>query len=802
MLRSICLALAILALGAPAASAVVTSSFSAGTLTVSASAAEGITITCATGKVSVNFASIPGNPDCADVLTTNVNGGTGANTIVLSAMTSSNFPSAAPITIDGNAEADQITGSQLADAINGDVGGDTVDGQGGNDTITTTDEGGPDTLGGGAGTNDVLSIDGNLAQFLTVGPTEIVNSGSNITFSGIERGVVDGPAGEPQYDLTNSPFPWTVNGGSGNETVWTSPHDDILNLGSEGIDDIVGSKIDSPSILVSAGGMSGDGIGNDTLNNVEEVRLISPTTLGTSTTPVDSVWDASLSIDPVIMSGGSGNDTFIGGFGNDTLGAPTPNPSGFEEETGNDIFDGNNGSDTLHAGPGDDTIRKVAKTDVTVGASSITADGDTDSFNASEMEVVSVSGTSNVDEFNASAFGGRAIFSGLGAGDTLVGTHNNDRMTGGAGSDDVEGNNGTDTVVETATVQALSTLTPTSLTGFGGTDAFTSIERAELTGSADGDVIDASAFDGPVILSGLGGADSLTGGPAADRLLGGAGDDTFTGGGGTDTVAEIANGASTATLTPTTLTGFGGTEDLGSIERAELSGSGPFIDVWDASTFPGPVIFNSAGAADTLTGGLAADTLLAGSGDDTLNTGEGTADLTIDCGADTDTANVDNADPTPVDCEAVNKPVDPGPGPGPGGDPPGGDPPGGDPPGGDPPVTDSQAPAMTITAARVDRRGRVKVRFACPADETSCAGTFRLRAKRGKKTITVGRGEFTVVGGQVVAVRIRLNKAGRKLLRKRKRLKATVVGSATDAAGNAAQLNSPLTLKPKPRRRR
>jgi hypothetical protein len=117
-------------------------------------------------------------------------------------------------------------------------------------------------------------------------------------------------------------------------------------------------------------------------------------------------------------------------------------------------------------------------------------------------------------------------------------------------------------------------------------------------------------------------------------------------------------------------------------------------------------------------------------------------------------------------------------------------------------VTDSRAPALKISAGRVDSRGRVLLRFTCPADETSCTGTFQVRAKRGKKTITVGRGKFKVAGGKVVGVRIRLNAAGRKLLRQRGRLPVTLAGSATDAAGNAAALNKRLTLRAAPRKRR
>src|SRR5207249_10777502 len=63
---------------------------------------------------------------------------------------------------------------------------------------------------------------------------------------------------------------------------------------------------------------------------------------------------------------------------------------------------------------------------------------------------------------------------------------------------------------------------PISLTG-AGTDTFTGIEAARLTGGPGDDALDASAFPGPVTLDGAAGDDTLTGGAGDDRLVGGTG---------------------------------------------------------------------------------------------------------------------------------------------------------------------------------------------------------------------------------------------------------------------------------------
>ena len=721
MLRSICIALAILAVAAPGASAAVTSSFSSGTLTVSSdSAGDNITITCGSAA-QVNNVNVAGST-CATVTTMTINGNGGADTIDLQSV-SGTFPNANTITINGGTGTDFLIGSQRADTMNGNGDADTVYGNGGADTITTSDTVGDTDFDGGTGTDRIV-VSGGLSDGVVVGPSSITTYSATIPHTGFEAATFNPPIGEPQLDLSTAPWPVTVNGNTGNETVVTGPFNDILNLGTQGIADVVIAKADGPNITIFAGGLNSSpgSVGNDTWLGVERAELISPSALGVPGAPVvNSVWDATAAGRPVVMRGGTGNDTMLGGSSGDTLGSASASP---DEESGNDTFDGGPGSDTIRPGPGTDTLRKNAvSTNATATAASLTSDGETDNYSAGGLEIVSLTGNNNANILNASAFGGRAV------------------------------------------------------------------------------------------LSGAGGNDTLTGSAQDDRLTGGLGDDSFNGGGGTDTLAESAgSGPSAAQLTPTQLVSvtFGGTEDINSIERAELTGNSD-TDTFDASTFPGPVTLFGFDGADTLTGGLARDVLIGGAGTDTLNAQDGAVDMILDCGSEADIGNFDFVDGTGIGCETLNVTgtPDPDPDPDPDSDPAPGTGTnsataltGGTTVNAGPTVTDSRAPALAITAGRVDRRGRVPVRFACPADETSCAGTFQLRTKRGKKTITVGRGKFSAPGGEIVPVRTRLNAAARKLLRQRGRIKLTVVGSAADAAGNATRLNKSLTVKPAPRRRR
>ena len=102
-------------------------------------------------------------------------------------------------------------------------------------------------------------------------------------------------------------------------------------------------------------------------------------------------------------------------------------------------------------------------------------------------------------------------------------------MTGGDGNDLFEGGSGFDTIVDTADADMVLNV-PTLVIGTHG-----AVLRHRVGGPDRGrsdNTLDASAFNGPVILIGGAGNDTLIGGPQGDQLQGGVGNDSFIAGAG------------------------------------------------------------------------------------------------------------------------------------------------------------------------------------------------------------------------------------------------------------------------------
>jgi Ca2+-binding RTX toxin-like protein len=183
-------------------------------------------------------------------------------------------------------------------------------------------------------------------------------------------------------------------------------------------------------------------------------------------------------------------------------------------------------------------------------------------------------------------------------------------------------------------------------------------------GEESEDILVDGPGEGADVLNALGGDDALTHNGGGDELLGGNGNDLFLsnsvcdgerigGGGGRDNASWArfgegveANLASGAVGRP----GAGeapscGGEPLGSLSEIEdLEGSNS-----------ADVFYGDAGP-NQLLGHQGPDVYFAGAGEDSILANSGDADLTINCGADNDSALIDFAqygDPVPVECEAV-----------------------------------------------------------------------------------------------------------------------------------------------------
>lgn len=108
------------------------------------------------------------------------------------------------------------------------------------------------------------------------------------------------------------------------------------------------------------------------------------------------------------------------------------------------------------------------------------------------------------------------------------------------------------------------------------------------------------------------------------------------------------------------------------------------------------------------------------------------------------------------------------------------------------PTPDTSAPALRVQSRRLraTRRGRTRLRVACEDGPSgSCRGRLGLRARSasGERTARIGRHRIARMGhGESRALKLRLNRRGRRLLRRspRGRLRAVARTIAFDDAGN------------------
>jgi hypothetical protein len=113
------------------------------------------------------------------------------------------------------------------------------------------------------------------------------------------------------------------------------------------------------------------------------------------------------------------------------------------------------------------------------------------------------------------------------------------------------------------------------------------------------------------------------------------------------------------------------------------------------------------------------------------------------------------------------------------------------------------------TKVKIGRPGTGLLGFLCsgPAsDQCTLAGTLSAggaskhslaRSCKAAKLTTVGAVTGTVAGGKSATITVRLTKRGLKLLRRKRKLAATLTGTVTNNAKVSAPITAPLTLKAK-----
>ena len=229
--------------------------------------------------------------------------------------------------------------------------------------------------------------------------------------------------------------------------------------------------------------------------------------------------------------------------------------------------------------------------------------------------------------------------------DTIAGTPGDDVIAAGAGNDTIDGGGGADVIcggdgTDTVTYGPHQSDVRADLTGGTGDDGSSEDGPAGARDSVGTDVENLVGGHGDDVLVGSSTPNALNGGPGDDLLRGGEGNDALTGGTGDDTVrGGDGNDTLTGSSGDDVLKGSDGTDTVNGLTGDDTLAGGEGNDTLDGGA-----------DGDVVRGGPGADKLSGSAGLDDLQARDATADLLIDCGADTDTVSTDSADPATVGC--------------------------------------------------------------------------------------------------------------------------------------------------------
>ena len=263
--------------------------------------------------------------------------------------------------IDSDAGADTLYGNTGDDTLNGGDGDDLLYGDLKNENILD----GNDLINGGAGADIIIANAGNdIINGDTGGDRLYGGAGDDILSGGDDDDLLYGDLKNETASDGND----TLFGDVGNDALWGSSGDDLLN-GGEGSDvlnggsgvDTIDYSSETSSVIVDMASkyLAYTSTGNDTLYNVENV--------------IGSDFDDRLigNSDVNILSGGAGNDSVFGWYGDDVIHGNDGNDTLFGDwkdssladgndviygGAGNDIIIGNDGADQLYGGDGVDFI--------------------------------------------------------------------------------------------------------------------------------------------------------------------------------------------------------------------------------------------------------------------------------------------------------------------------------------------------------------------------------------------------------------------------------------------------------------
>lgn len=373
------------------------------------------------------------------------------------------------------------------------------------------------------------------------------NSGNNTLYGGAGNDTLNGGAGND-----------TLNGGAGNDTFVIDSALDVVNeLANEGVDTVKSSV--SLSIAASP--------------YLENITLIGSAAINATGNGANNILDGSQNTAANVLTGGTGNDTYILGTGDSAVEA---------------------------AAAGTDTVQSAIN--LTLGA--------------------------NIE--NGVLLGTALSLTGNSANNSLIGNAANNTLAGGAGNDTLNGAAGADSLIggignDTYYVDSSNDVI-TELAGEG-TDTVISSLNYSLNSTLENLTLSGNAFKGVGnsannVLTGNAKDNYLNGGAGADTMIGGAGSDIYLVDNAGDVVVEATGSGADSVQSSISYT-------LGAnVENGTLLGS--------ATTLIGNTEnnqLNGNASHNTLNGGLGNDSLNGNAGNDSLIGGDGDDVLIGDNGA-------------------------------------------------------------------------------------------------------------------------------------------------------------------------
>ena len=506
------------------------------------------------------------------------------------------------------AESIQITiNGDVHEYLRGDVLGINVTAGGGDDRVEVSSALDiPAVLVGGAGSDTLIG--GAVADVLDGGPD------------------ADSLVGDDGDDvLIAEPFD-SLDGGPGIDSLT------LTIAGTDGADSVRIENVDDVTTRVTINGLPYDFVRYE----FASVQVFA----GAGDDLIEILPDVTVNAN---VFGESGDDTLIGGAGNDSLNGDDDADS-FAAGGGDDVIfaehseaiDGGDGDNLLHLSVGGTELAdaiQVANLDAMTVR--ITVNGSPFDFPRSDLVSVEVAAGADNDvvefagdvEFVGAIFGGDgddALAGGPNA-DTIDGGAGNDSITGGDGGDAVFGSDGLDTIDGGAGDDAVEGgLDNDSLAGGDGLDTILGDDGSDTISGGDGDDVLSGGLPEGYGTDLVDGADLVQGGLGNDTIFGAAGADTLDGGAGNDSL----NGGVDAD----SLSGGDGDDRISGGSEADTLSGGAGDDVLDGGV-----------GIDSIDGGLDFDVLQVVGSDDaeTITAApDGSVNIAVSVGAETDVASL------------------------------------------------------------------------------------------------------------------------------------------------------------------